>query len=153
MLALGCTQPAPRQAALGDEIEIGPYAFKVVRARNAPNPPPPISTFRDQPGKKGIVVFVDWKRLDDEMDVMQRLAFIESFFENQLFIADAEGKRTKVFGAMQARLMSMQDPGPNWRDWVVIFHVPDASQELTLLVDNPEPREGQARLTAVALGI
>jgi hypothetical protein len=24
---------------------------------------------------------------------------------------------------MHARLMYMEDPGPNWRDWVVIFYV------------------------------
>ena len=54
---------------------------------------------------------------------------------------------------MQARLMYMQDPGPNWRDWVVVFHVPDESRGLSLLVENPEPREGQSRLTAVPLGL
>lgn len=153
VLSAACSQEPPRQSATGDDIEIGPYAFKVVRGRNAPNPPPPISTFRSQPGKKGIVVFVDWKTLDGNMDVMRRLAFIESFLENQLSISDSEGKRTKVSGAMQARLMYMEDPGPNWRDWVVVFYVPEASRELTLMVENPEPREGQARVTAVPLGM
>jgi len=153
LLALACSTEPPLQSAPGDDIEVGPYVFKVVRGRHAPNPPPPISTFRSQPGKKGIVVVVDWKTLDGNMDVMRRLAFIESFLENQLSIADSEGKRTKAFSAMQARLMYMEDPGPNWRDWVVVFHVPDDSRELTLMVENPEPREGQARLTAVPLGL
>jgi len=49
--------------------------------------------------------------------------------------------------------MYMQDPGPNWRDWVIVFHVPDESRDLTLMVENPEPGEGQPRLTAVPLGI
>jgi hypothetical protein len=153
LLAAACSSEPPRQIAVGEDIEVGPYVFKVVRGRPAPNPPPPISTFRSQPGKKGIVVFVDWKTLDGNMDVMRRLAFVESFLENQLSIADAEGKRTKVFGAMQARLMYMEDPGPNWRDWVVVFHVPDDSRDLTLMVENPEPRDGQARVTAVPLGL
>ena len=45
--------------------------------------------------------------------------------------------------------MFMKDPGSNWRDWVVVFFVPDQSRDLTLLVENPEPREGQARLIGV----
>jgi len=153
LLALACTQDPPRQIARGEDIEIGPYAFRVLRARNAPNPPPPISTFRSQPGKKGIVVFVYWKALGNDMDVERRLAFIESFFKNQLSIADSGGTQIEVLDSMQERLMYMQDPGPNWRDWVVVFYVPDESQDLTLLVENPEPREGQPRRIAVPLGM
>ena len=153
VLAGSCSQEPPRQTALGTDIEVGPYVFRVLRARSAPNPPPPISTFRHQDGKKGIVVFLDWKKLDDDMEVLRRLAFIESFIENNISIADAEDKRTEVTGAMQVRLMYMEDPGPNWRDWVMVFHVPDTSRELRLLVENPEPRDGQARLTAVPLGM
>ena len=148
-----CAPEPPQQVALGADIEVGPYVFRILRARSAANQPPPISTFRQQPGKKGIVVFVDWKKLDNDMDVMRRLAFIESFLENYVSIADSEDHRTELSGAMQTRLMAMEDPGPNWRDWVIVFHVPDASRELRLLIENPEPREGQARLTAVPLGM
>ena len=153
VLAAACAQDPPRETALGSDIEVGPYAFRILRARNAPNPPPPISSFRSQPGKKGIVVFVDWKKLDDDMDIMRRLAFIESFMEQRFSIRDAEDSRTDVFSAMQTRLMYMEDPGPNWRDWVIVFHVPDGSRDLRLLVENPEPREGQARTIAVPLGM
>jgi hypothetical protein len=47
----------------------------------------------------------------------------------------------------------MEEPGPNWQDWVVVFYVPDESRGLTLLVENPEPRNGQVRVTAVPLGM
>ena len=153
LLAAACAQEPPREAALGTDIQVGPYAFRILRARNAPNPPPPISSFRSQPGKKGIVVFVDWKRVSDDMDVMRRQAFIESFMEDHFSIRDASDARTDAFSAMQTRLMYMEDPGPNWQDWVVVFHVPDGSRDLSLLVENPEPREGQARVTAVPLGM
>ena len=153
LLAVACTTEAPRTVALGDDIEVGPYTFRVLRARNAPNPPPPFNTFRTEPGKKGIVVSVYWKTLDGDMDWTRRLEFIESFFKNELSIADAEGKRSEVSGVMRDRLMYMEDPGPNWRDWVVVFYVPDESRGLTLLVDNPEPRKGQVRVTAVPLGM
>ena len=153
LLAGACAREPPREVALGADIEVGPYVVRILRARSAPNPPPPISTFRSQPGKKGIVVFVDWKKLDDDMEAMRRLTFIESFLENHMSIADSEDKRTELSGAMQARLMYMEDPGANWRDWVMVFHVPEASRALRLLIENPEPRDGQARLTAVRLGM
>jgi len=153
LLPVACTTAAPRQSALGDDIEVGPYALRVLRARAAPNPPPPINTFRTEPGKKGIIVFLHWKTLDGGIDASRRRLFIESFFKNQLSIADAAGKRTEVSGVMLERLMYMEDPGSDWRDWVVVFYVPDESRGLTLLVENPEPREGQSPLTAVPLGM
>lgn len=153
LLAAACTQEVPQQAALGDEIAVGPYVLSVLRARPAPTPPPPISTFRRQPGKKAIVVIVYWKTLEGDMDVMRRLAFVESFLGRQLSITDADNARTKPLHSMQERIMYMQDAGANWRDWAVVFHVPAESRNLTLLVENPEPREGQARRTAIPLGM
>ena len=153
LLAVACTTEVPRKVALGDDIEVGPYAFRVLQARSAPDPPPPLSTFRTQPGKKGIVVFVDWKKLDVDWDVQQRWLFVESFIERQFSVVDSEGRRTGVAGVLPERLFYMQEPGANWRDWVVVFYVPDESRDLTLLVENPEPRDGQSRLTAVPLGM
>jgi hypothetical protein len=152
LFAGACALEPPRPVALREDIAVGPYVFRVLSARNAPNPPPPISTFRDQPGKKGVVVSVYWKTLDDNMDVVRRLAFIENFLTDNLSIADSEGKRTEAFHAMQEKLMYMGDPGPNWRDWVVVFFVPNESRDLTLIVENPEPREGQTRFTSTTLG-
>lgn len=153
LLAVACTAAAPREVALGDDIEVGPYAFRVLHARNAPDPPPPLSTFRTRPGKKGIVVFVNWTRLGVDWDAQQRWLFVESFIESQLSVVDSEGRRTEVAGVLPERLFYMQEPGANWRDWVVVFYVPDESRDLTVLVENPEPREGQSRLTAVPLGM
>jgi hypothetical protein len=153
LLAVACTTEAPREVALGDDIEVGPYTLSVLRARNAPDPPPPLSTFRTRPGKKGIVVFVYWKRLGGDLDGQRRWLFIESFFEMQLSVVDAAGRRTEVSGVLPERLFHMEEPGPNWRDWVVVFHVRDESRGLTLLVENPEPRRGQVRVTAVPLGM
>ena len=152
VFASTCAQEPPREIAMGDDIGVGPYAFKVVSARTAPNPPPPISSFRRQPGKKGVVVYVSWKTIG-EMDGLGRLAFIEDFLQTQLSIVDSEGKQTAGGSAMQERLMFMDDPGSNWRDGVVVFHVPDESRGLALLVKNPEPREAQTRLSTTPLGM
>jgi hypothetical protein len=152
LLATACASEPPRPTALREDIPAGPYTLRIMLARNVPDPPPPISTFRAQPGKKGIVVFVSWKGLED-LDPMRRLAFIENFLENQLSVSDAAGEETEAVGAMQERLMFMDDPGQNWRDWVVVFYVPEDSRDLTLLVENPEPRDDQARVTATPLGM
>lgn len=153
LLPLACSKSAPSTpGAFGDEIPIGSATLEVLRADDAPNPPPPISSFHKQEGKRGVVVFVYWSGLD-ELGPMERQIFVEKFLENQLSIADSVGGRTDAFSAMQKSLMFMQDPGSNWRDWVVVFHVPDQSHGLTLLVANPEPKEGQAGLTAIPLGM
>ena len=81
------------------------------------------------------------------------LTLIENFLETQLSIANSERQRTRAFQAMREKLMYMQGPGGNWWDWIVVCYVPDQSRNLTLLVENPEPREGQARLSAVPLGM
>jgi hypothetical protein len=85
--------------------------------------------------------------------MLDRLTLVENFLETQLSIANSEGRRTPIDKAMRERLMYMQDPGGNWWDWIVLAYVPDQSRDLTLVVENPEPREGQSRLTAVPLGI
>jgi hypothetical protein len=51
------------------------------------------------------------------------------------------------------KIMYMQDPGGNWWDWIIVVYAPDQSRDLMLLIENPEPREGQSRLTAVPLGM
>jgi hypothetical protein len=153
LLAFACAADPPRPVALGETIAIGPYAFKVVTARPLPNPPPPISTFRAQPGRKGVAVFVRWHKLDDAMDAMRRIAFVENFLTDHLSIVDGSGERTKRGRAMQENLMYMRDPGSNWQDWVVVFHVPDASRDLSLVVENPEPRDGQSQSTTMKLNM
>ena len=152
LLALACAkqEPPPAPGAFGDEIPIGSATLEILRADDVPNPPPPISSFRKQDGKRGVVVFAYWRGLD-ELEPLERQIFVEKFLENQLSIADSAGGRTDAFSAMQKSLMFMQDPGSNWRDWVVVFHVPEQSRGLTLLVENPEPKEGQAGLTAIPL--
>jgi hypothetical protein len=153
LLAVACRQEPPRRAALGDDIEVGPYAFAVLRARNVPDPPPPLSTFRTRPGKTGIVVFVYWRRQGSDLDGQRLWLFIESFVERQFSVVDSEGRRTEVSGVLPQRLFNMEEPGPSWRDWVVVFYVPEESRGLTLLVENPEPRAGQAHITTVPLGM
>ena len=51
-------------------------------------------------------------------------------------------------GQVKADLQQGRNPGR----WVHKFRVPQSSQDFVLVVKNPDPREGQPRLAAVALG-
>jgi hypothetical protein len=65
---------------------------------------------------------------------------------------DSGGERRRPTDAMQGALLFMNDPGDNWRDWIVLFHVPEESGGWILEVENPEPAPGQASRFAVDLG-
>jgi hypothetical protein len=136
---------------VGNPIPIGDYVLTVQRVQPAPDPGPPISTFREQPGRDGHLVFVQWARLD-ALDPMSRLAFAEEYLEDRLVVVDSTGARHEPTGAMQASLLFMNDPGANWRDWIVVFHLPEESGGWVLEVENPEPAEGQSGRFAVDLG-
>ncbi|MFN2421084.1 MAG: hypothetical protein ABR527_06855 [Gemmatimonadota bacterium] len=47
---------------------------------------------------------------------------------------------------------SSNDPGDNWRDWIVLFHLPEESGGWILEVENAEPAEGQPARFSVDLG-
>jgi hypothetical protein len=52
---------------------------------------------------------------------------------------------------MQSALLFMNDPGDNWRDWIVLFHLPETSAGRTLEIENLDPAEGQPARFAIAL--
>lgn len=136
---------------VGNPIPIGDYVLTVQRVQPAPEPGPPISTFREQPGRDGHLVFVQWAGLD-ALDPMSRLVFAEEYLEDRLAVVDSTGARHEPTGVMQASLLFMNDPGANWRDWIVVFHLPEGSGGWVLEVENPEPAEGQSGRFAVDLG-
>lgn len=136
---------------LGQSIPIGSYGLTVQRVQPAPRPGPPISTFREQPGREGVMVFVSWAGLD-ALDAMSRIAFAEKFLEDRLAAVDSTGERHEPTAAMQSALLYMNDPGDNWRDWIVLFHLPVEGGNWHLEVENPEPESGQPARFAVDLG-
>lgn len=137
--------------AIGQPMSIGDYSLTVERVQPAPRPGPPISSFREQPGREGVMVFAKWSGLD-ALDPVSRIAFAEQYLEDRLAIVDSTGERQEPTGAMQSALLFMNDPGDNWRDWIVLFHVPEGSGGWILEVENPEPAEGQPDRFEVVLG-
>jgi hypothetical protein len=97
------------------------------------------------------MVFVKWSGLD-ALDPMSRIVFAEQFLDDRLVVVDSTGERHKPTKAMQSALLFMNDPGSNWRDWIVLFHLPEESGGWILEVANPEPAEGQSDHLAVDLG-
>jgi hypothetical protein len=149
-LALACGSEAPAPSSLGQPLPIGAYTLTVERTQPAPVPGPPISSFREQPGREGFMVVVKWAGLED-LDGMNRISFAEKYLEDRLSIVDSTGARSEPTAAMQSALLFMNDPGDNWRDWIVLFHLPEASAGRTLEIENLDPAEGQPARFAIAL--
>ena len=146
-----CGSETATPVAVGEPIPIGDFTLTVQRVQPAPSPGPPISSFREQPGRKGLVVFARWTGLD-ALDAMSRIAFTEEYLEDRLTIVDSLGERRRPTDAMQQALLFMNDPRDNWRDWIVLFHVAEGSGGWILEVENPEPAGGQASRFAIDLG-
>lgn len=149
LAACGGETAAP--VGLGEPIPIGAYTLTVQRAQPAPSPGPPVSSFREQPGREGFLVFAQWSGLD-ALDPVSRIAFTEKYLEDRVAVVDSTGARHEPTDAMQSALLFMNDPGDNWRDWIVLFHLPEESGGWILEVENPEPAEGQPARFSVDLG-
>lgn len=134
----------------GQPIAIGAYSLTVERVQPAPVPGPPISTFREQPGREGVIVFVKWAGLED-LDAMSRLVFTEQYLEDYLSVLDSSGERAEPTAAMQSALLFMNDPGDNWRDWIVLFHLPEDVAGRILEIENAEPSPEQPARIAIAI--
>jgi hypothetical protein len=149
-LALACEGETPASSSLGQPLPIGAYTLTVERTQPAPVPGPPISSFREQPGREGFLVVVKWSGLED-LDGMNRISFAEKYLEDRLSVVDSTGERSEPTAAMQSALLFMNDPGDNWRDWIVLFHLPETSAGRTLEIENLDPAEGQPARFAIAL--
>jgi hypothetical protein len=136
--------------AFGQPIAIGAYTLTVDRVQPAPVPGPPISSFREQPGREGVMVYVRWSGLED-LDAMSRLSFTEKYLEDHLSVIDSTGERAEPTTAMQSALLFMNDPGDNWRDWIVLFHLPEQVAGRILEVENPESPAGQPERVAIPI--
>ena len=134
----------------GRPIAIGAYTLTVERVQPAPVPGPPISSFREQPGREGVMVYVKWSGLED-LDAMSRLAFTEEYLEDHLSVIDSSGERAEPTTAMQSALLFMNDPGDNWRDWIVLFHLPEDVAGRILEIENAEPSPEQPARIAIDL--
>lgn len=150
VLAVACGSEAAAPSSLGQPMSIGVYTLTVERTQPAPVPGPPISSFREQPGREAIMVVVRWAGLED-LDAMSRIAFAQKYLEDRLSVVESTGERTEPTAAMQSALLFMNDPGDNWRDWIVLFHLPEASASRTLEVENLDPAEGQPARFAIVL--
>jgi hypothetical protein len=150
VLAAACAGESAAPSSLGQPLPIGAYTLTVERTQPAPVPGPPISSFRQQPGREGFMVIVKWAGLED-LDGMNRIAFAEKYLEDRLSIVDSAGERSEPTAAMQSALLFMNDPGDNWRDWIVLFHLPEAGAGRTLEIENLDPAEGQPGRFAIVL--
>lgn len=145
-------EPESTPVPLGEPIAIGSDTLEIVGAETAPSPPPPINIFRTRPHEKAFIVRAYWRGLR-HLDLMERVIFAEEFLESRLMVEDQAGDRRAPVSAMQGSLVSMMDPGTDWQNWAVVFHVFEDARSPTLFVENPDPAEGQPSRVAVDLGL
>jgi hypothetical protein len=145
--------PEPVSVARDEPISLGLFDLTVSRAEAVPDPPPaPLNTLHTYPGIRVVVVLVKWSGLDS-LDDQDRQIFLESFLGERLTLVDAAERKYQAIDAMPEDYYHMRFPGgPVAEDWLVVFHVAEESDDFTLLVENPEPAEGEPRLSSVALG-
>lgn len=152
-LVIACGgEPEPVSVSLGEPISIGRFTLEVLRAEPVPEPPPPINVFRTREDEKGLIVHVLWRNLDG-LDPLERRVFAEQFLESRLTIVDHAGDRRRPVSAMQRSLLRMRDPGGDWRNWSVVFHVFKDSRSPVLIVENPGPGSGQPAAVSLDLGL
>lgn len=145
--------PIPRD----EPISLGILELTVSELEPVPIPPPvPLNTLRAQPGDRAIVVFVEWAGLDDLAEP-DRFRFVETFLEDRLTLVDESGNEYRALSSLTRPMYASGDTrgmlgGTVPHDWVVVFHVAEAARNFALLVENPEPREGEPQVARVDLG-
>jgi hypothetical protein len=144
----------PTSFSLKEPIPLGTLVVSVSSAKVVTSPPVPLSSLRAQPGEKVVAVFVTLEGLD-AFEGLDRRSFAEKFLEGRSSLEDPAGRRTPAWHAMPKGLYhNFGDLGGTQSpDYVVVFHVPEESRDLTLLLENPEPGQGQPQLGAVELGL
>jgi hypothetical protein len=76
---------------------------------------------------------------------------MEKTYETQmLFRRGSAEEPFTMLASMQERAGYREGGSP--QEWVLMFRLPPTSRDLTLLIENPWPSEGQPRSAAVALG-
>lgn len=151
----GASQPAA--FPLGEPIPLGILELTVIRMEAVPSPPPvPLSILHAQPGDRVIVAYVEWDGLEGLAE-QDRFYFVETFLEDRLTLVDAVGNEYRALSALTRPMYANSDPrgmlgGTVPRDWVVVFHALEDERDFALLVEHPEPREGEPEVARVELG-
>jgi hypothetical protein len=152
LAASGCSTPVP--FSLGQSIPMGRYSLRVAYAEATAS----------GPGDQYLAAQFRVEGIDSR-DAMQRFA---AAFLGQIRIADGAGKEypavpmlLETYRSMRAGQMrdlrAMQDllGSPRSADltnWVAVAKVPLRSRDFSVLVWNPDQRQGQPLAARIALG-
>ena len=149
--------PEPTAFPLEEPIPLGILELTVTRMEAVPSPPPaPLNILHAQPGDRVIVAYVEWGGLEGLAE-QDRFYFVENFLEDRLTLVDAAGNQYRALSALTRPMYASSDPrgmlgGTVPRDWVVVFHALEDERDFALLVEHPEPREGEPEVARVELG-
>jgi hypothetical protein len=151
----GASGPTP--FLLEETIPLGAFELEVVDFEPVPSTPPvPLNTLRAQPGDRVVVTFVEWDGLDGLAEP-DRFRFVETFLEDRLTLVDGQGNEYRSLSAMTRPMYAGGDTrgmlgGTVPKDWVAVFHVLEDATTFALLVEHPDPREGEPELARVEVG-
>lgn len=141
-LSMGCA-PEPTEYRLHEPIPVGRLTAEVGRleivARNRPHP----NLVWTEPEDRAWILHVRWAGADSIAEPRERHRYVEKTLRGSFQLIDPEDDRYAALGAMtrdQFLYRTFHDRLA--RDWVVIFHVPDAVRELGVRIESAEPSTG-----------
>lgn len=150
---IGCQNPPPRSASfsVGEEIPLGLMRVTVDRIEQAARVAP-LRSLDPPAGEKAVAVWVRWSGLGD-FEEAARQTFAETVLRHRLQIVDSEGLEYPAINALEPELYHWSGrPVPAGRTRVVIFWVGVDSDEFTLRIEHPDPREEDFEVALVPLG-
>ena len=155
LLVAGCAgEPAmePIEYSTGDRIALSKITVTVERTEHVRTTSTDSRRLQSNlagPGERAIAVFVRWSGLED-LSQTERGFFIRSFLENRLSVVDDAGDRYQTVDVLEAS-QYLEQIGGSGSTIVAVFHLHEDSRKLVLLIEHPDPPEGQSPLVAVSL--
>ena len=146
----GSRAEPPAAFALKDRISFGIFNLQVMRWEEVPQSHAPISSLDAPAGERAIAAFMYWRGLADYRRY-DRQAFMESFLRHRTRVVDSEGFAYDAITAMTKDIYSFSPGAGPTQELVVIYHVWIESEGLTLMIEHPDPQEGEFRVAAVPL--
>lgn len=167
MSLAACRGSEPLPTAIGEPVPLGPYTLVIKNVSTMPLPE----------DRMGIAIFVELTVADPQRVFAQSMDNrIRS--RNELFrglrLVDGAGEKRSIFGratdeTYRRHVGTYGDPAGGFRmlaasqentlfteereRWVLLTTIPRTSRGHVLQMRNPTPREGQAHLMAVPLGV
>lgn len=153
-LATACgREPPPTEFGLREEIPLGLLTVQVTRLERVQKSRTDPNLLITDPEDRAWALHVHWRGAAEIREPLDRRQYVESVLDDRFTLVDADGARYEPLGSMTRQQFQANDPfTPLSPDWVVIFHVPEVVDALTVRIENPDPGAGGYRVGIVRPG-